>query len=109
MVPHRRQRGGVDRYAVVLPSLSEVTPNYIIDSILCGKPFLLTQHSGYAERFKNYGIIVDPLDENDMARGIRELATPEVYARLSANIARFSESHTYDDIAREFAAVAQII
>ena len=64
MVPHdeleRRMR---ECYAVVLPSISEVTPNYIIDAIRCGKPFLLTKYSGYAERFKNYGVIVDPLDE----------------------------------------------
>ncbi len=108
MVPHdeleRRMR---ECYAVVLPSISEVTPNYIIDAIRCGKPFLLTKYSGYAERFKNYGVIVDPLDEEEMARGIIELATPEIYRRLQSRISTFKESHTYDDIAREFVEIAE--
>lgn len=108
IVPHdelvKRMR---ECYAVALPSISEVTPNYIIDAIRCGKPFLLTKYSGYAERFKDYGVIVDPLDEKDMARGIIELATAEIYQRLQSCIAMFKESHTYDDIARKFVAIIE--
>jgi len=89
-------------YAAVLPSISDITPNYIIESICRGTPFLLTKHSAYAERFKDLGVIVDPMSEDDMVRGIRELADPATYARLSKNIAAFTEVRTYDDIAREF-------
>jgi glycosyltransferase involved in cell wall biosynthesis len=92
-------------YAVVVPSISEVAPNYVLDALRFGKPFLLTKYSGYAERFKEYGVIVDPLDESDMARGIEELCKPEVYARLTGNIRAFRERHTYDDIAKEFLAL----
>jgi glycosyltransferase involved in cell wall biosynthesis len=94
-------------YAAVLPSISEVTPNYILEAIRCGKPFLLTKYSGYAERFKEYGVIVDPLDEEDMARGIEKLADEATYERLQTRIAAFNEQHTYDDIAREFVALIQ--
>ncbi|MCR4325941.1 MAG: glycosyltransferase family 4 protein [Patescibacteria group bacterium] len=89
-------------YAVALPSISDITPNYIIDSIRCGKPFLLTKYSAYAQRFGEYGVIVDPLDEADMARGIEKLADPEHYELLRMKIAIFNEVRTYDDIAREF-------
>jgi len=103
MIPHKelleRMRGC---YAVVAPSISEVTPNYILDAIRCGKPFLLTKYSGYAERFKEYGVIVDPLSEESMARGIEQLSDAATYEKLRANIAAFSEVRTYDDIAREF-------
>ena len=92
-------------YAVVLPSISEVTPNYIIDALRCGKPFLLTKYSGYAERFGHYGVLVDPLDEADITRGITKLADPTTYDELCARIASWNETHTYDDIAREFVAV----
>jgi glycosyltransferase involved in cell wall biosynthesis len=94
-------------YAAVVPSLSEVTPNYIIDALRCAKPFLLTKYSGYAERFKDYGVIVDPLDEADMARGIEHLADPATYAPLQERAARFNEVRTYDDIAKEFIALLQ--
>lgn len=92
-------------YAVVLPSVSDITPNAILDAIRCGKPFLLTKYSAYAQRFAHLGVIVDPLDEADMARGVRRLADPEVYMQLRAHISAFNETHTYDDIAREFLAL----
>lgn len=94
-------------YAVALPSISDVAPNYIIDAIRMGKPFLLTKYSGYAERFKDYGIIVDPLREDDMVRGIEKLADPAVYQRLVAQIASFDEVRTYDDVAKEYVALLE--
>lgn len=92
-------------YAVVLPSISDVTPNTILESLMCGKPFLLTKYSAYAERFKQFGVIVDPLSEEDMAQGILALADPVRYERLCRNIAGFTAVRTYDDIAREFVAL----
>jgi glycosyltransferase involved in cell wall biosynthesis len=92
-------------YAVAVPSISEVSPNYVIDAIRCGKPFLLTKYSGYTKRFGAYGILVDPLDEDDMQRGIEELADPSTYEKLRTAIAAFNEVRTYDDVAREFLAL----
>ncbi|MEY4747067.1 MAG: hypothetical protein RLZZ416_116 [Candidatus Parcubacteria bacterium] len=92
-------------YAVVLPSVSEVTPNYIIDAIRCGKPFLLTKYSGYAGPFGSYGVIVDPLDEKDMTRGILELSDPNRYADLCSRISEFKDVRTYDDVAKDMLAL----
>lgn len=96
-------------YAVVLPSISDVTPNYIIDAIRCGKPFLLTKYSGYAERFKEFGVIVDPFSEEDMTRGVMELAEDKSYETYKKRISEFSEVRTYDDIAKEFVALIEEI
>jgi len=92
-------------YAVVLPSISDITPNYIIEAIVHGKPFLLTKYSAYAHRFAELGVVVDPTSENDLMRGILDLCDPIVYERLSKNIAAFTEVRTYDDIAKEFLAL----
>jgi glycosyltransferase involved in cell wall biosynthesis len=92
-------------YAVAVPSVSDVAPNVVIDAIRCGKPFLLTKYSGYADRFGEYGILVDPLSIEDMTRGIKELADPAVYSRLCKRIAEFKEVRTYADIAREYVAL----
>ncbi len=92
-------------YAVVLPSISDVTPNYIIDAIRCGKPFLLTKYSGYAERFGAYGVIVDPLSEEDMTRGIMALVEEKTYEIYKKRLAEFDTVRTFDDIAREFIAI----
>jgi glycosyltransferase involved in cell wall biosynthesis len=89
-------------YAVAVPSLSEVSPNLIIDAIRCGKPFILTKYGGYAERFKDLGLLVDPRSEDDMTRAIKELADEATYARLSQRIRAFTDVRTYDAVAREF-------
>jgi len=94
-------------HAVAVPSVSDVAPNTIIDALRCGKPFLLTKYSGYAERFKEYGIIVDPLDEEDMARGMEALDNPKTYRELCARIASFKEVRTYDDVADDFLEILQ--
>jgi glycosyltransferase involved in cell wall biosynthesis len=109
MVPHvqllEKMRAS---YAAVVPSISEVSPNYVLDSIRCGKPFILTKYSEYAERFGMYGVLVDPLDESDMQRGIEKLADPATYEALCRKITAFAEVRTYDDIAREFLALMNV-
>jgi glycosyltransferase involved in cell wall biosynthesis len=95
-------------YAVAIPSISEVAPNSVIDAIRCGVPFLLTKYSGYAEKYKDMGIIIDPLSPADMARGIRQIADPAMYARLCANIAAYTDVRTYDDVASEMLAICNV-
>ncbi len=94
-------------YAVALPSISDVTPNIILDAIRCGKPFLLTKHSGYATPFQDFGVLVDPLDEESMAQGIERLLDPVEYERKRTAIAAFSRVRTYEDIAKEFLTSAR--
>lgn len=94
-------------YAVALPSVSDITPNYILDAICYRKPFLLTTYSAYAERFGEYGIIVDPLDHQSMVRGIVALADPDTYQRLTQRMDTFDRWRSYDDIAHEFVALFQ--
>ena len=53
IVPHDKLIERVRHaHAVVVPSISDVAPNTIIDALVCGKPFLLTKHSGYARAFQ---------------------------------------------------------
>ena len=94
-------------YAVVLPSVSEVSPNYIIDALRCRKPFIVTRYCGLAKQLEPYGMLVDPLDEVDMAHAIGLLATPEGYDDALVRASRFSNIRTYEDIAREFLGLIQ--
>jgi glycosyltransferase involved in cell wall biosynthesis len=92
-------------YAIAIPSVSEVAPNYLIDALRCGKPFILTKYSGYAERYADRGVIIDPLSEDDMIRGIKELADPVMYARLCEHAKVMPPVRSYDDVAREMLAI----
>jgi glycosyltransferase involved in cell wall biosynthesis len=95
-------------HAVAVPSISDVAPNAIIDAIRCGKPFLLTKYSGYAEEFGQFGVLVDPLDEADMARGIEQLADRSLYDALCKKISAFHDVRTYDDVARDMLALLNV-
>lgn len=55
----------------VLPSLSEVGPNVIVEAIAARTPFIMTKESGYAEYMHNWGLLANPLDEDDLAVKIK--------------------------------------
>lgn len=95
-------------HAFINPDIGDFAPNAIIESIRCGKPFLLTKYCGYAERFADLGIVVDARDQVDVCRGIEALADPDVYATLSKRIADFKDVRTYDDVARELLALVRV-
>jgi glycosyltransferase involved in cell wall biosynthesis len=92
-------------YAVILPSVTEISPNNILDALRFHKPFIMDKYSGLAKELGAYGTLVDPLDEDDIARAIGRLAEPEGYAEACAKASRFSMVRTYDDVAGDFLAL----
>ncbi len=94
-------------YAVILPSLTEISPNYILDALRFHKPFIMDKYSGLASWLGPYGILVDPLDENDIARAISSLADEEGYELAKKKVAAFSFVRTYDDVAWDFLALGK--
>lgn len=51
---------------VILPSLSDVGPNIVAEALALLVPVIMTKESGYAEIFKNWVDLIDPLDEKDI-------------------------------------------
>ncbi len=89
-------------YAVLLPSFSEVSPNFVMDAVSFGKPFVLTKDNGVMNRLNSMGVFVDPKDEEAIASGIRALLDPKIYNTFVSEIKKSSFSHTTSDIASEF-------
>ncbi len=89
-------------YAVVLPSITEISPNYILDALRFKKPFIMDKYSGFAAWLGPYGTLVDPLDRNDIVRALETLAEPAGYEEALQKAAAFSYVRTYDDVARDF-------
>lgn len=92
-------------YAVILPSLTEISPNYILDALRFRKPFIMDKYSGMADELGQYGTLVDPLDVEDIARAIGELATAEGYKAACDRAAAFDKVRTYGDVAKDFLAL----
>ena len=89
-------------YAVILPSITEISPNYILDALRFKKPFIMDKYSGFAQWLGPYGTLVDPLDRNDIVRALETLAEPAGYEEALKKAAAFSYVRTYDDVARDF-------
>lgn len=95
---HARTR---DAYAVIVPSISEVGSNNVIDGVAVGKPFIITDDTGTRERLADCGLFVDARDEEKVVAAIESLLDPAIYQKLTENIRAFSFTHSWDDIARE--------
>ena len=88
-------------YALVLPSYSDDSPNFLLEGISAGVPFISTEFNGLRERIEVFGLFVNPRDETALRDAIIEMsdsARREIYANA---IAKFSLKHTYDDIVSE--------
>jgi len=96
-------------YAVILPSYSEVSPNFILDAVAFGKPFILTKDCGYAGKLKGLGLFVDPFNAEDIKEKILLLAEPENYQGCAERAASFGQTHSYEEIASEFLSLAKNI
>lgn len=87
---------------VIVPSLSDISPNLVLEGITLGKPFILTRETGYKEKLKHCGLFIDPLDINEIAQAVLEMSKPEVYRSYCGAVNKFNFAHTYKDISQEF-------
>lgn len=88
-------------YAVILPSISEISPNFILEAISFKKPFISTKENGLINRIKNLGIFFDPLNANDLKEKILYLANDENYKKIENELSNFDFEHNYEEIADE--------
>lgn len=94
-------------YAVILVSLSEMSPNMIADAIQMGTPFIMTRETGINERVGQAAILVDPLNEDDVVSKIVWLADPKNRASQAQKLKNFNFVHTWEDIAREIVKIGR--
>lgn len=96
-------------YAVILPSLSEVSPNFILEAIKYNKPFITTKENGLKDKIGEVGIFIDPLDEEDIKNKILYLAEENNYELTREKIKSFGFVHSWQEIAQEFICLFQKI
>jgi len=89
-------------YAVIMTSLGEISPNFILDAIRANKPFILTQETGLYDKLKDIGIFVDPLDKEDIKNKILFLADDKNYKEYQKKVVDFNFVHSWQEIAGEF-------
>lgn len=93
-------------YATTAASISDINPNLVIEGVAEGKPFVAPQESGAAERLAGLGVFADTSDVDALEAAIRELLVPERYRHYVAAIQKTQLSHSWQEIAHEYATLA---
>lgn len=93
-------------YAVILPSFSEVCPNFILEAISYGKPFIMTQETGMKEVYDKGGIFVDPFDKNALKESMKNMLDSAKYMRYQKELESL-QPHPWRQVAKEFLSLCQ--
>ena len=88
--------------ALIVPSLTELSPNMALEALGMGLPVLLTKDCGAHDLLDGAVIWIDPRDLQDIANKMDHLMDPAVYEKAKEQAQNFSFTHSYDDIAQEF-------
>ncbi len=96
-----------ESYAVILPSLGDISPNMILDAILCQKPFIVTREVGIYDKIKDIALFVDPLNPEDIAEKVLWLLDETHYQAQLAKIRQYTMVHTWDEVASAYLDVCK--
>ncbi|MFH1286457.1 MAG: glycosyltransferase family 4 protein [Candidatus Magasanikbacteria bacterium] len=87
-------------YVAVFPSLTDISPNTMLDCLAVGTPFLTSKEIGYAwvlEHAKSF----DPKDVSDMKRVLEEIMDVSEYEEYRKAMAYISYSQTFSATAEQ--------
>lgn len=91
-------------YAVILPSLSDVCPNFILEAASFNKPFIMTRETGLNEIYPKGGLFVNPLSKEETVRAIKEMLEPKKYAKFVDDLKSMNPQHSWQEFAMEIIA-----
>ena len=83
-------------YAVVSLALTDICPNFVIEGVSLGKPFIMTKYTGLNELFPKSGIFVDPRNEEEVREAMQNIDKIQVEE---------IESHSWREMAKEFLSI----
>ncbi len=89
-------------HALLIPSVTDVSPSVILECVKTGTPFVLTKESSFSEHLRDVGLLVDPLDESDLREKISQLLDAHAYSDLRKKLAAFDQVHSWSETANEW-------
>jgi len=88
-------------YMVVLPSLSELSPNLAYECLALKKPILLTKEVGFRPEVKEIFELIDPLSQDDIKDKIESLLKKENYQSYLDKIKSASFNRGWQEVTQE--------
>ncbi|PLX25324.1 hypothetical protein C0580_02755, partial [Candidatus Parcubacteria bacterium] len=90
-----------DSFLLVVPSISEVSPNVALECIRLGKPILLTKECGFFDQYKDKLMFIDPFSVSDIKEKICYLLDEDKYNNYLAKISQIDISRSWLDLTKE--------
>ncbi|MDD4994898.1 MAG: glycosyltransferase family 4 protein [Patescibacteria group bacterium] len=101
-IPHQ---GVIERiklaYACILPSFSEISPNFGMECMKLGKPLIITRDNGMEEIFEGRSTLTNPMDREEIKKDIARLAEESDYERICPDIKEGELNRTWKDTATD--------
>ncbi len=95
--------------ALIIPSLTELSPNMALEALSMGLPVLLTKDCGASDILDTFVTWIDPKNPNDIALNMLRLMNENEYTKAKEKTVSFSFSHTYEEIAEEFLCILETL
>lgn len=109
-IPHQELLKEIQKsYLCILPSLTEISPNFALECIKLKKPILLTQETGIYKDFKDYLIFIDPQSKNDIENKIVRLLNEKEYQEYVLRVRSVSTSYSWDEVIQKHIFVLKYI
>jgi len=88
-------------YFCILPSISEISPNFALQCVSFNKPIVLTQETGIRDQFPGL-LYADPLSEDSFFSAAAKLLDKNFYDNYQKYLSEIRYSKTWPDMAREY-------
>ena len=88
-------------YLCILPSLTDISPNFALECLMLGKPILLTKETGLNENLKNNLILIDPQNERDIKEKINYLLDEDNYQAYCEKIPKINKDWDWDKVTEQ--------
>lgn len=88
-------------YLLVLPSLTELNPNVVLEALGIGVPVLVTQENGLPEELKESLLLFDPRSKEDLVKKLEFLLNPQNYDEYLKKIRSLKFEQTWEKVIDE--------
>jgi glycosyltransferase involved in cell wall biosynthesis len=91
-------------YAAILPSLTDISPNFIIEAASFGKPFIMTRETGLKEILPEGGVYIDPTNIEEIKTAVLDILDKNMYTKTSEALKNTYMDRDFSILAKEFLA-----
>lgn len=86
-------------HAYICASISDISPNQVLESLSLGVPVIMTKNTGFYELLKDSGVVrfIDPYSAEDLRQAIEEMCDGELYRGYKMRLQTFLESNLWPE------------